>query len=274
MTEGSDIAPWVERLARVGYVAKAVLYGTIGVLAAAAPLGMGGGAGGGSATTNTRGAMAKMLDAPFGRMLLTVVALGLLGYAAWRMVQGVADPEHRGSDAKGLALRASSIGTAVIHLALAYSAIKLVTGRGSGSGGGNSSQRAAATAFKVPGGKWLLLAVAIGIAGYGAYQLYRAARAKLSKRLDTGEMTRETGRWVVGVSRFGIAARGIVFIAIGWLLSRAAIEHDPGRAGGIDAALDSLTHLGRWPFAAIAVGLIAYGVYELLNARYRRIRAE
>jgi hypothetical protein len=73
--------------------------------------------------------------------------------------------------------------------------------------------------------------------------------------------------------RVGIAARGIVFLAIGWLLSRAAREHDPNKAGGIGQALDALTQLGRVPFLAIATGLIAYGLYQLLSARYRTIRA-
>ena len=85
-------------------------------------------------------------------------------------------------------------------------------------------------------------------------------------------MSSEVGRWVIGVSRFGIAARGVVFIAIVWLVMRAAREHDPSEAGGVRDALGTLQDFGQWPFAAIAVGLIAYGGYQLLNARYRRIR--
>ena len=84
-------------------------------------------------------------------------------------------------------------------------------------------------------------------------------------------MAAEAGRWVVGVSRFGIAARGVVFIAIGWLFLRAATRHDPSEAGGIAEALQTLRDLGRWPFAAIAIGLIAYAGYQVVNARYRRI---
>jgi hypothetical protein len=112
----------------------------------------------------------------------------------------------------------------------------------------------------------------VGLAGYGAYQLYRAVAAKLSRRIDTTEMSAESGRWVIGVSRFGIAARGVVFIAIGWLFVRAASQHDPSEAGGIGEALRALRDLGRWPFVAIAIGLIAYAAYQVVNARYRRIR--
>ena len=264
----AEVPPWIERLARVGYVAKAVLYATIGALAAAAAIGSGGGA------TDTRGAMATVLEAPFGRVLLIAVALGLLGYAAWRVVEGVADPERRGRDVKALAVRTSYVTRGVVHLGLAYSAIRLAAGQASSSGGsGQKGREATATALSVPGGEWLVWTVAIAVGGYGVYQLYRAAAAKVSQHLDLNELSKELGRWVIGASRFGIAARGVVFIAIAWLMTRAASSRDPGRAGGIGDALRALEGLGRWPFAAIAVGLVAYGGYQLLNARYRRIRA-
>lgn len=264
MTATSSAAPWIERMARIGYVAKAILYGTIGLLAGGAAFGRGD-------ATDTRGAMTRMVEAPFGRALLGVIAAGLLGYSVWRMVSAVVDAEERGRDLKGFALRSSFFLRGLAHLALAYSATKLAAGRS--DAGGDTSERATEAAFQLPGGTLIVWIVAVGIAGFGSYQLYRAVRAKLSKQLDISAMAAETSHWVIGVSRFGIAARGLVFIAIGWLLSRAAAEHDSHKAGGIADALASLAQLGRWPYAAIGVGLIAYGVYELLNARYRRIQA-
>jgi hypothetical protein len=259
-----DVAPWIERFARVGYVAKAILYATVGILAAGAALGNG-------QTTDTRGAMMKLVDAPFGRTLMIVTALGLFGYAAWRCISAVVDAERRGNDAKGVALRVSFFLRGIAHAVLGYSALRIALG--SRSEGGDRGEQAATTAMTLPGGVMLLWAVAIGIGGFGLWQLYRAAKAKLSKQVKQGEARAEVGGWVIAVSRFGIAARGLVFLAIAWLLSRAAAEHDPSKAGGIDDALNSLSGLGWLPFAAISIGLIAYGVYELLNARYRRIEA-
>lgn len=262
-----DAAPWVERLARVGFVAKGVLYGTIGLLALSAAIGNGGGA------TDTQGAMGRVVQAPFGRVLMAIIAIGLLGYAVWRVVQGIADPEHRGTDAKGIALRSSFVARGITHGALAFTAAATAM-RGSEQGGnGERSEDMASRLLDVPGGRWLLLAVGVGVVAFGLYQVYRAAVAKLSKQLDQGRMSAETGRWVIAVSRFGIAARGLVFGSIGFLVARAAWRHNPNDAGGIEDGLRKLMDLGRWPFAAIAVGVIAYGVYELLNARYRRIRA-
>jgi hypothetical protein len=165
------------------------------------------------------------------------------------------------------------LGRGAVHAGLAYSAIRYAIGRHSASAeGGQRAREATSTAFGLTGADWLVWVVAAGIGGYGVYQLYRAWAAKLSDQLDTRDAAADVGPWVIGVSRFGIAARGVVFMAIGWLLVRAATHHDPNRAGGIGDALRSLEALGRWPFAAIAVGLVAYGIYEMLNARYRRIR--
>jgi hypothetical protein len=260
-----DVAPWIERLARVGYGAKALLYGTVGVLAAGAAFGHG-------ESTDARGAMAKLLGAPFGRILLATMALGLFGYAAWRCTSAFVDPEGRGSGMKGLALRASFLVRGVAHLALGYSAARLVLNGPGGTGADRSSQ-ATNVAMNFPGGVWIVWATAMAIAGFGAYQLYRAAVAQLSRQLHEDRMRAEVGPWGIGVIRFGIAARGLVFLAIAWLLGKAAAEHDASTAGGIGDALSSLAQLGPLPYAAIGGGLIAYGIYQLLNARYRRIEA-
>ena len=261
-----DVAPWLEKLARLGFLAKATLYMTIGALATAAALRLGG-----SPATGSRGAMAHLLEAPFGEVLLVVIAIGLFGYAAWRLVEGIADPEHHGTKPKGIAKRARSIGVGIIHGALAISAIKLATGDLSAANDGTRTQQWTAKAMAAPGGMTALWLVAGGFIAYGLYQLYNAWRAKLNKRLALGRMSRRSQRLVIAASRFGIAARGVVFATIGGLLVRGIQHHDPREARGIKAAMLELSALGRWPFLFIATGLVAYGIYQLINARYRRI---
>ena len=123
----------------------------------------------------------------------------------------------------------------------------------------------------MPGGEWLVYLAALGVLGYAGYQLYRAYEAKLGRRLSLATLPAGTARWVIGISRAGIAARGIVFGLIGVLLIRAAEKQDPGQAGGMRESLEILAGMGRWPLAIVGFGLVAYAVYELLNARYRRI---
>jgi anti-sigma factor RsiW len=114
--------------------------------------------------------------------------------------------------------------------------------------------------------------VALFIGGYGLYQFYRAWSRKIRRHLSLTEVPAGTQRWVLGVSRFGVAARGVVFCLIGFFLARATLHHNPAQAGGVRESLRAVAHAGRWPFVVIALGLIAYGVYELVNARYRNIR--
>jgi Domain of Unknown Function (DUF1206) len=260
-----DAAPWVERLARIGYAAKAVLYITVGLLAAQAGLGRGG------RTVDTQGALRVVHHATFGRVALIVVAAGLLGYAIWRIVEGVVDPDRRGTDLKGLALRTSFVGRGVLHGALGVTALRLAARERPGPHR-DQTRHWTEVAFGLPAGDLLVWLAALAIAGYGFYQLYRAYASKLSRQLTLDELGVGTTRWVVGVSRFGIAARGVVFCLIGFLMARAAARHDAAQAGGLRKSMDLLAGIGRWPFVVVALGLVAYGVYELVNARYRRIR--
>lgn len=264
MNPPAEVAPWIERLARVGYVAKAVLYATVGILAAQLALGEGG------RTTDTAGALREILGAPYGRAMVFVVAVGLVGYTIWLFVRALTDAERRGNGAKGLAIRSGDALRGVAHGALALAAFRLALGDGGGNGDG--TQEWAGRLMRAPLGEVLLWAVAAGVGAYGLYQLYRSWSAKLSRRLALGELPAGTARWVVGVSRFGIAARGVVFCLIALFLGRAAAQHDPSEAGGLQQSLRTLADLGRWPLALVALGLVAYGVYELVNARYRRIQ--
>ena len=259
-----EVAPWVEPAARIGYVAKALLYATVGILAAQAALGRGG------RTTDLGGALREVVRAPMGEALLLVVAVGLAGYAAWRVLDAITDAEGKGVGAKGFARRLGSAARGVGHGALAVAAFRLATG--SGDGGGGNSRELASRAVDVAGGSWLLWVAAAAVLGYACYQLYRAYAAKLGSQLDLGAVSAGVGRWVIGLSRAGIAARGIVFGLIGVLLVRAAQHGNPREAGGVRDSLEMLGGMGRWPLAVIALGLVAYAVYELLNARYRRIR--
>lgn len=258
-----DVAPWVERAARIGYVAKALLYATVGILAAQAALGRGG------RTTDLGGALREVVRAPMGDALLLVIALGLAGYAVWRILDAITDAEGKGGDAKGLARRLGSAARGVGHGALALAAFGLATGSSDGGGG---TRELASKAVDVAGGSWLLWVAAAAVLVYACYQLYRAYAAKLGRQLDLGAVSAGVGRWVIGLSRAGIAARGIVFGLVGVLLVRAAQQENPQEAGGIRDSLQMLGDMGRWPLAVVAFGLVAYAVYELLNARYRRIR--
>jgi hypothetical protein len=263
-----EAKPWLEKLARLGFVAKGVLYMTIGALASAAAFRVDNAPQG---TLGQRGAMGTLLHAPAGRALLVAIAVGLFGYAIWRFIEAARDPIYHRHGAKGFAKRARSAGLGIIQVALGISALKIAFGDMRAANDGQTTTHWTARALTTPGGTAVLWVIALAFVGYGLYQLYKAWKAKLAKELELGRLSSGARRFVMGASRFGIAARGIVFVTTGVLVGRAIQQRNPNQVKGIKASLIELFELGRWPFAIVAVGLVAYGIYQMINARYRRI---
>jgi hypothetical protein len=259
-------APWIERLARVGYAGKALLYSMVGVLALQAALGDGG------RTTGSRGALTTLVRQRYGEVVLVVIAAGLFGYAAWRLIEAARDPEKHGTTAKGLAVRTSNAVRGLVHALLGVQAVRLAVGNA--RDGGRAVEQWTARFLDAPFGPWLVVGAGIAVAAYGIYQLYRAFAAKLSRQLDLSRLSREGGSWVVKVCRFGIGARGVVFAVIGAYLVRAGVAHNANTAVDTGQALRAIERqpFGEWLLATVAVGLIAYGAYEVVQARYRVIR--
>ena len=262
-----DASPFLEHFARFGYAAKGAVYIIVGALAAVAALGAGGD------TTGSKGALQTLANQPFGQVLLAIVALGLTGYSLWQFIRAVEDPEGEGRDAKAIALRVGRFIKGILHLLLVVYAIKILTGSGSGGTDDDGARSWSATAMSYPQGQW---AVGIGGAcfvGYGLWQLFRAFSGKLDKQLRLYQLPEDGRKAAVTISRFGIAARGVVFGIIGIFLALAAYRHDPSEAKGVGGALHALEQqsYGPWLLLIAACGLIAYGVYECIRARYRQI---
>ncbi|HWM92218.1 MAG TPA: DUF1206 domain-containing protein [Thermoanaerobaculia bacterium] len=258
--------PWVERLARFGYAARGVVYAVIGLLAVqAASSGRSAGR-----QAGPEGAIQRIAEQ--SRLLLALVAIGLVGYALWRFVQAVLDPENKGTDPKGLAKRGMMLASGIGYSTLALFAARIVSGSGRGdSGGGN--QEAAASLMDKPFGRWLVILAGIAVIVSGFYQLYEAWTDRFRRHFKLQEMDHSEERLATHTGRLGLASRGIVFLLMGWFLIQAGLRYDPGQASGLAGALEALATqpYGPWLLGIVAFGLIAYGAYSFLEARYRRI---
>lgn len=256
-----DAAPWVEKLARLGYAAKGIVYLLIGGLALAAAIGAGG------RTTGSSGALVSISDSAWGRVLLIAIAIGLFGYVIWGLVRAVSNPENDGG-----AKRVYHAIIAVLYSLLAIEAVRMVL-NGSASAGQGSDNTAhwSATLMQQPLGQWLLAAVGVGIAVFGVQQLVNAWRVDLDDQLALGSMSPTVRKLAVPLGRLGLAARGVVFVIIGAYLVIAALQSEPSEAKGLDGVLDMMAQT-PWLLAVIAAGLAAYGKYNLIRARYRVIR--
>lgn len=256
--------PWIERLARVGYLAYGVVYVLVGVLAVQAAVGSG-------KAASQEGALSSILLAPLGRVLLGLVAAGLLAYAVWRLIQGILDPENEGKDAKGIVKRIDHVINGLFHAALALSAGGLALGVG--GGGGGSPDDMTATLMAQPFGRALAVAVGVAIVGAGLFQFRNAYKADFRDELKTGAMSSGERTWTTRIGRLGLVARGVVFGVVGIFLAQAALQANPNKARGVGGALQTLAQqpFGPYLLGGVALGLVCYGVFMFAMARYRRI---
>jgi hypothetical protein len=258
-------SPWIDGIARAGYVAKGVVYATIGVLAMQESLGLGG------TTTDPSGAVRSMGtigSQSVGNVLIVALAIGLLGYALWKLVQGIMDPDEKGSDAHGILRRVGYVGSGLIYGALAFSAAQSVFGAEDTS---EDLMAASAMAYQPPLGRILVGLLGLLVIGVGLYQLYAAYEAKFREDLSLDRMSDTEERWITLAGRAGTAARAIG--VAGAFVVLAAYQADASEVRGLGAALETFQHqpLGAFMLGVVAAGLIAYGAFMLLVARYRRI---
>ncbi len=260
--------PGIKMLGRLGYAAKGLVYIIIGGLAALAALGNGG------ATTDRKGAIQTIYEQPFGKVLLALVIFGLACYALWSFIRAIADTESKGSKPKGIANRLFYAGVGISYATLTFAAFQLLIG--SGNGGKSSDTNAkdwTAELLKQPFGIFLVILAGLVVIGVAFYQFYRAYKANFQKHLELGKMDAQTKGWTIRFGRFGLAARGVVFGVIGIFLIIAALQHNPDQAKGLGGALQELSQqpYGQLLLGIVAIGLVAYGIYSLAEARYRRM---
>ena len=257
-------SPWVERLGRIGLVAQGTLYAVVGILAIKVALG------GREENPDKNGALRTIAAQPFGKGLLVLLAIGLAGYAVWRLAQALFDRDHEGSGLKGLGKRGAALAKAAWYALLCGLTISVLVG---GNGGGGNEQETTAGVFERPLGRYIVYAAALGFLGAALFNGYRAATCKFKKKLKEHEMNEAEEAAATTVGVLGHLARMVVFGLIGVFLFKAAWEFDPKEARGLDGALLEVAQAsyGGLLLGTVAVGLIAYAVYCFVQARYRRV---
>jgi len=267
-------AKWIEWLARFGYAAKGVVYLIVGILAFQAAFNWGG------RVTGSEGAFRTIANQPFGKVLLFIVGVGLLGYVVWRFVEALRDPEHNDSGFSAFGRRLSYFVSGLIYASLAFVALRIVfsspgggSGSGSGGGGGDSTSEGTATLLSQPFGQWLVGFVGVAIVAYGFYNFYKAYSTKFRRHLKLAQMSPAEEKWATRIGRFGLAAKGIVSVIIGYFFIQAARASNPSQARTTEGALQAIQQqpYGAWLMGLVALGLIAYGIHLGVQARYRRI---
>jgi hypothetical protein len=251
--KGEDVAqrPQFEWLARAGLVARGVVYAIIGVLAVKLALGDGG------KTTNQKGALETIVQQPFGKVLLILTAVGLAGYAIWRLVRAAIGHGPEASD--DTKERVAGFASGIAYAALCVTAVSILVG----SGG----------VLEWPGGQILVAIAGLIMIGVGLEQGYKGFKKKFLEKSKTEQMSESVEKAFTALGVFGHLARMVVFAMIGYFLVRAAIDYDPDKAMGVDGALSKLGQASYGPalLGIVAAGLVGFAAYSVADARYRRV---
>ena len=253
------LKPQFEWGARIGYAARGSIYVIIGCLAISAAFL------GGSETPGSKGAIQSLLGEPFGKILITLLILGLVCYSAWRATQAITDTDDHGLDAKGIAVRGGLLTSSITHLLLAiWAATLLFSGNESSDSGSNYGL------YSTTWGRWVLVFAGIRILGAGVAHLIKGWKAGFEKYMEIPPAHQS---WMNPLCRFGLVSRGFVYLIIGGFVASSAWVARDGQVKGVGDALSWLQQqsYGGILLGVVAVGLLAFGIYSLLEALYRRI---
>ena len=238
---------------RIGFAARGLLYIVIAWLAFDS-----------GRSEDPSGALTELAQNG-GKVLLLIMAAGFVAYGLWRLSDALLNVEGHEQNNKGLRQRLGAAGSGIVHLLLALQAYRLFDGGGGGGGSGNGAEGGARTALALPGG-WVVLTLAgLVLIGVGAFQLVKAAKLSFCDKLDPQVAHQD---WVKWMGRLGYTARGLVFMISGFFIAKAGISGRANEAGGMEQALAWLDN--PWNLV-IAAGLLLFGLFSLVEARFRRI---
>jgi hypothetical protein len=258
--------PKLKLLERVGYAVRGLLYIVMGFLVLRIALGQRGGK-----ATDLSGSLLWLTGNPFGSLVLVVAIVGLAAYSIWGVIRAVYDPLHRGSDKTGIAARLGFLTSAFSYAAIALFALQILAGQGSASHDG--TQKTISSLLSNPAGGFITIALGVIAIGIGIGQLIESYRATFKNDFKAGAMSESERDAAILFGRFGMAARGVTFLVVGWFLMQAGIHHDPREVHGFGGAFLFLLAqpYGHVLVAVIALGFIALGLHSLACARWVRL---
>jgi fumarate reductase subunit D len=258
--------PMLELLERLGYVVRGALYAVMGVLALRIALNSGGGQ-----ATDLSGSLVFLVSNPLGKLVLIVAAVGLAAYSLWGFTRAIYDPLHRGRDASGYAARLGFVTSALSYGAIVIFALQLLAG--SGGTAGDSTQKTIASVLTHPAGGGLTVIIGLVAIGVALGQFLESYRATFKEDLKGAEMSQSERSLAIGFGRFGMFARGVIFLVIGWFMVQAGIHHDAGQVQGFGGAFLFLLGqpFGRLLLGIVALGFVALGLHSFACARWIRL---
>ncbi|CAN5161809.1 DUF1206 domain-containing protein [soil metagenome] len=257
----------IEIAARIGYGAQGFVYVSAGLLTVLAAFDILRDAAGSQEATYW------LARQPFGPVWLMSLGLGLTAFAAWCLLQAVFDADHEGRSRSAVMKRMGQGTNGVVHAALAVTAFSLMFAakRDLESAGQAGAHDLAATVLAVPFGDAVLIAVGLGLVVSGLTTAISALREDFTDRLTCSEAV---CRRLAPLGKAGNVARGISLIPLGAFVCLGGLHSRASEVRTFGDALDGLADQpgGGLVLALTGVGLVGFGIFSFIEARFRRIR--
>lgn len=268
--------PGVVKIGRAGWFAKGVVYVIAGYLALAVAAKAGGWAKSpatGDQEASPVGAVKTVAGSGGGgTVLLWLLAIGMLLYAAWRVVSALLPG---GKDAKAMAHRIGYIASAVMYVTFAISAIALAR-HTPGTPNGNTKVTDISASFMTHSfGRFVIGVVGVKVIAVGLYRISKGVKMDVDDELDMSGISPTRRRWAERLGAIGEVGRGIGFALVGFFLLRSAMTYDPNQATGLDGALRrvAVNSWGVFAVVIVGIGFAAYGIFCLATFTHRRLQA-
>ncbi|MDO1559650.1 DUF1206 domain-containing protein [Brevundimonas sp. 2R-24] len=262
------LAKWVEWAARAGYGGRGFVYLSAGALSLLA------------ATDHIRdaagssGAAGWLAGQPYGQVWLLALGISLWAFVLWRAIQAIFDPDRHGTGAKGLAKRGGQALSGVFYGVLAATVFEYLDEYGGRTEAEDTAenQQKAAEVLALPFGEALLILIGLIILAIGLGNLIRALREDFTEGLDCSDRAR---RWAEPLARAGYGARGLAYLPLAVFVLLAGLRAEAGSVTSFAGGLEALERQpgGSMVLGALAAGLMAFGAFAFVEARWRRIRA-
>lgn len=251
-----------KNFARFGMAAKGAVYCLIGVLTTLAAFGQGG------EQTGSTGALEYLSKQSYGQVLLVIMGIGLLGYVFWRFYQSIGNPKGLDDDAKGYAKRVAYFISGLLYGGLAFYAFKMAFGSGGSSGGGGGAM---GSLMSGSNGDTIAVIIGIGMGIKAIYDFYRAYSGKFREEVEEAGMDQKEQKVLINAGKFGHTARGIVFGLMAYFTLQSGLSSGSDIQTQTDAFSYIQQEFGSIALGVVALGLVGYGVYMLIKAKYPSI---
>ena len=222
------------------------------------------------ASADASGALQTLAQQPFGKVSLWVVAVGLVALALWQASEAVWGFRSR-HGAKRVRKQVTSGAKAAVFAALAVSAALVALGSGSSSS--QTQEQATTGVLAWPGGRVIVVAAGLLIIGVGIASIITGVKQSFTEEINTSSMSPTARTGVLRLGQVGYLAKGVALTVVGGLLTYATVTYDRQQAQGLDGALQTILAqpFGIFLLTAVALGFVAFGLFAILQSRYRRM---